>query len=58
MPRLSELEKARAIGQIEAGVPQKDIAAQFGVSPSTISKLKVKFRDAGEVKDMPRSGRP
>ena len=58
MPRLSNLEKARAIGQVEAGVPQNQVAALFGVSPGTISKLKAKFRDTGDVKDRPRSGRP
>ena len=58
MPRLSNLEKARAIGQVEAGVPQNQVAALFGVSPGTISKLKAKFRETGDVKDRPRSGRP
>ncbi len=60
MPRrvLSNLERARAIGQIEAGVPQKKVAANFGVSQGAISKLKAKFRQTGEVKDRPRSGRP
>ena len=60
MPRLSNLEKARAIGQVEAGVPQNQVAALFGVSPGrpTISKLKEKFRETGDVKDRPRSGRP
>ena len=58
MPRLSNLEKARAIGQVEAGVPQNQVAALFGVSPGTISKLKAKFRETGDAKDRPRSGRP
>lgn len=58
MVRLSELDKARAIGQIEAGVPQRQVAATFGVSESMISKLKVKFRETGDVKDRPRTGRP
>ena len=58
MPSLSNLEKARAIGQVEAGVPQNQVAALFGVSPGTISKLKAKFRETGDVKDRPRSGRP
>ena len=34
MPRITDLARARAIGQIEAGVPQ-----MFGVIKSTISKL-------------------
>ena len=58
MPRLSNLGKAPAIGQVEAGVPQNQVAALFGVSPGTISKLKAKFCETGDVKDRPRSGRP
>ena len=58
MPRLSNVEKARAIGQIEAGTPQNEVAARFGVSPSTISRTLAKFRETGDVKDRPRSGRP
>ena len=58
MPRLSLQDKARAIGQLEAGVRGYRVAAAFGVSPGTISKLKTKFRETGDVKDRPRSGRP
>lgn len=58
MPRMTDLDRARAIGQIEAGVPQRDVAQMFGVSKSTISKLKRKFQDTGYVKDRPRPGRP
>ena len=58
MPRMTDLDRARAIGQIEAGVPQRDVAQMFGVSKSTISKLKSKFQDTGYVEDRPRSGRP
>jgi len=58
MPRLSLQDKARAIGQLEAGVPVRRVAALCGVSPGNISKLKTKFRETGEVKDRPRSGRP
>ena len=45
-------------GQLQAGVPQNQVAALFGVSPSTLSKLKAKFHIKGDVKDRPRSGRP
>ena len=33
MPRLSLVDKARAIGRIQAGVLEKDVALLFGVSP-------------------------
>ena len=58
MPRLTDLDRALAIGQLQAGVPQNQVAALFGVSPSTLSKLKAKFYITGDVKDRPRSGRP
>ncbi|KAJ8268067.1 hypothetical protein COCON_G00132390 [Conger conger] len=53
MPCLSDLNKARAIGKFQARVPQKQAAASFGVSPSTISKLKAKFHEMGDVRDRP-----
>lgn len=58
MPRLSNLLRAQAIGQLQAGVSQNDVAIRFGVSKSTISRLNAKFIESGEVKDRPRSGRP
>ena len=54
MPRLSLQDRARAIGQLEAGVPAFRVAASFGVSPGAISKLRAKFRETGKVKDRPR----
>ena len=58
MAKLSNLDRARAVGQLEAGVKQRVVSARFGVSQSAISKLKRRFRDTGDVKDKPRSGRP
>ena len=46
------------IVQLQAGVPQNQVAALFGVSPSTLSRLKATFHITGDVKDRPRSGRP
>ena len=58
MPCQSLQYKALAIGELEAGVPGYRVAAAFGVSPGTISKLKTKFCETGDVKDRPRSGCP
>uniref|UniRef100_A0A8C4ZXH5 Transposase Tc1-like domain-containing protein n=1 Tax=Gadus morhua TaxID=8049 RepID=A0A8C4ZXH5_GADMO len=44
--------------ELQGGVSQNQVAALFGVSPSTLSKLKAKFHIMGDVKDRPRSGRP
>ena len=58
MPRLTDLDRALAIGQLQAGVPQNQVAALFGVSPSNLFKLKAKFHITGDVKDRPQSGFP
>ena len=59
MSRWTDLDRALAIGQLQAGVPQKNqVAALFGVRPSTLSKLKAKYHITGDVKDRSRSGRP
>ena len=42
MPKLSDLDRARAIGQLETGIKQKVVAQQFGVSQGAIAKLKIK----------------
>ena len=38
--------------------PTSLLVVLFGASQSTISKLRLRYRDAHDVKDMPRSGRP
>ena len=57
MPRVSDVEKARAIRQIEAGISHNQVA-NFGVSRSAISKWKTNYHATDDVKDRPRSGRP
>lgn len=56
--RLSEASRLRAIGQIEAGRRFQDVANDFGVHCSTISRLHEKYVATGSVKDLPRPGRP
>uniref|UniRef100_A0A3Q3F022 Transposase Tc1-like domain-containing protein n=1 Tax=Labrus bergylta TaxID=56723 RepID=A0A3Q3F022_9LABR len=58
MPCLTDLDRAPAIGLLHAGVLHNQVAAIFGVIPSTISKLKAKFHLTGDVRDRPRSGCP
>ena len=58
MLKLSSVDRARAIGHLEAGWKQRDVAVLFSVSQSIISKLQLRYRDAHNVKDRPRSGRP
>ena len=58
MVKLSSVDRARAIGHVDAGWNQRDVAVLFGVSQSTISKLRLRYRDTHDVQDRPRSGRP
>ena len=58
MLKLSSVDRARAIDHLEAGWKQRDVAVLFGASQSTISKLQLRYRDAHDVKDSPRSGSP
>lgn len=56
--RLSNVARARAIGQIEAGRTFRDVAAGLGVHESTISHLHVRYVATGSVEDRPRPGQP
>ena len=58
MVRLSQLDRGRAIALILQGRSQRDIAQQFGVHESTISRLVQRLRATGRLTDHPRSGRP
>ena len=58
MPRLSTDERNRAIGMLQAGARHGDVAARFGVSRVTISRLVGRYRTLGTVNDRYRYGRP
>ena len=58
MVRLSQLDRGRAIALILQGRSQRDVAQQFGVHDSTISRLVQRLRATGRLTDRPRSGRP
>lgn len=47
-----------AIGMINAGQTQAEVAANFNVSPSVISRLLSRHAENGDVSERPRSGRP
>ena len=50
--------RSRAIGMLQAGKTQRDVASHFGVPVLTIKRWWKKFKEAGSVADRPRSGRP
>ena len=56
--RLTQVQRAIAIGQLQAGRRQCDVARAVGVSQQAISALSRKFQMTGNVDDLPRSGRP
>ena len=58
MVLLSQLDRGRAIALILQGWSQRDVAQQFGVHESTISRLVQCLRATGRLTDRPRSGRP
>ena len=58
MVRLSQLDRGRAIALILQGRSQRDVAQQFGVHESTISRLVQRLIATGRLTDRPRSGRP
>lgn len=62
IPYLSNLDIARASGWVEAGVFQKQVAALFGVSQSTISKQVTNIHETDDGKDhdmgVPRTQHP
>ena len=55
---LSSVNRPSVLGHLEAGWKQRDVAILFAVSPSTITKLRLRYRDTHAVKDRPRSGKP
>ena len=56
--KLSNQQRARAVGMLEDGVNQAVVAREFGVHRSTIGLLQSKFRETNTVADRPRAGRP
>ena len=57
MVRLTNLQRALLIGQVQNGATAANAARQFGVHKSTVNRLLVRFNETGDVKDRPRSGR-
>lgn len=58
MPRLSEDERNRALGMLQAGMSKVDVARHFGCHRNTIQALWRRFQQLGNVRDRPRPGRP
>ena len=57
-PSLSLDDRNKALGMLEVGVNAADVARRKGVHERTIYRLHSRFRQTGNVRDRPRSGRP
>ena len=62
MPRryrkLSNLDRARALCQLQAGQSSRRVAMAFNTSRQSIDRIRQRCAASGDVKDLPRSGRP
>ena len=62
MPRryrkLSNLDRARARGQLQAGQSSCRVAMALDTSRQSIDRIRQHYAASGDVKDLPRSGRP
>src|SRR5271156_2775607 len=58
MPRLTNLQRISCCTLAEEGYSNRELARRFAVSPTTISSLLTKFRNANSVEDLPHRRRP
>ena len=58
MVKLSDQDRARVVGYVQSGRTELYVAGLFHVHLNTIGNLMRRWRQTGEVKDRPRSGRP
>ena len=56
--KLSETDRARALGCIDAGMRSREAARWFRTSHQTINRIVQRYRHSGQFKGLPRSGRP
>ena len=58
MPKLSENDRSRLLGMLDAGLSLNETVRRMGVQKKTVKMWRDRFRQTGSVKDLPRSGRP
>ena len=58
MPRLTAIERERAVGMVQQGASHVDVARRLGCARITITRLMQRLRQTGQTSDRPRSGRP
>ncbi|GFR94805.1 transposable element Tcb1 transposase [Elysia marginata] len=58
MPRLSEVDRHRALGLLQAGLPITEVSLRMNVNRTTIFRLRQRLHKTDTVSDRSRSGRP
>ncbi|GFR62301.1 transposable element Tc1 transposase [Elysia marginata] len=58
MPRLSEVDRHRALGLLQAGLSISEVSLRVNVNRTTIFRLRQLLHETDTVIDRPRSGRP
>ena len=58
MGKLSEGLRGRISGLVDAGMSLREASRTVGCDGKTASKWVTRYRQNGEMKDLPRSGRP
>ena len=56
--KLSETDRARALGCIDAGMRSREVVRRFRTSHQTVNRIVQRYRHRGHFKDLLRSGRP
>ena len=56
--KLSNSDRARALGQPQSGQSSRRISMAFNTSRQSIDRIRQRYAASGDVKDLPRSGRP
>ncbi|GFR92240.1 transposable element Tc1 transposase [Elysia marginata] len=58
MPRLSEVDRHRALGLLQAGLPISEVSLRMNVNRTTIFRLRQRLHETDTVSDRSCSGRP
>ena len=56
--RVSNLDRALIVGQIQSGASTRTVALRFNIANYSVNIIYNKYLETQDVKDLPRSGRP
>ena len=58
MPNLTDHQRSRIIGMVEAGLQYAEVARRLGIHRSTVGRTVRRYGATGSTAELPRSGRP